>query len=162
MRIEGRLLGTGLTLTSPLSGRSCAWYAAYVDEYAGGIPSENWRPLVHEERCVVFVVDDGTAVARVQCVAPRVAAPIDHDTRSCRHDDAEPVELALLSRHGLRATGWFGLNRHLRYQEAALEAGTTVVIIRRVRAASDHAAPYEILPPNGGPMLIFTSADAAE
>lgn len=154
VRITGKVLADGLTLVTPLSGVPCAWYGAYVDEYRNHGKSGSWHEIIKEEVASEFLLDDGSGVAIVRAVAPKVSSPRDHNTGSGTFDDASPVEDAFLKKHGRTSTGLLGFNRRLRYREAKFEAGETVTVLCQVRAVSDRRARYELVAPEGSEMLM--------
>lgn len=162
VRITGTILDDGLTLDSPLSGTRCAWYGAYVDEYRSSGKSGHWVEVIKEEACTEFLLDDGTGVAIVRCVAPQVASPRDHETGSGAFDDASPTEEEFLRRHGRQSTGLLGFNRRLRYREAKFEPGEKVTVLGRVQPISHRRARYEIVASDGSPLLMSDDASAVK
>jgi hypothetical protein len=47
-----------------------------------------------------------------------------------------------------------GMNRRLRYREAAFEPGELVSVLGTVHPCEDRVARYEIVPPSQGPLLM--------
>jgi hypothetical protein len=126
-RLVGKV-GEGQTLQAPLTGRSCVFYEATVEQYRSNGKSGSWREVAREVRGVPFALDDGTGRAIVDPSGARVAVDIDMTTRSGTFDDPTPVEEEFLSRHGLRATGWV-FNKSLRYREGVIEIGETIAVM---------------------------------
>lgn len=127
----GRLVGTvgdGATVQAPLTGRSCVFFEATVEEYRSSGKTGSWRQVAREVGGMPFVLDDGTGRAIVDPTGARVAVDLDMTTRSGTFDDPTPVEEQFLQRHGLRATGWV-FNRSLRYREGVIEVGETIAVM---------------------------------
>jgi len=138
----GRLVGAvgdGPTLQAPLTGRSCVFYEATVEEFRSSGKSGSWRQVAREVDGVTFVIDDGTGRAIIDPTGARVAVDIDMTTRSGTFDDATPVEEQFLIRHGLRASGWM-FNRTLRYREGVIEIGETIAVMGQGVREPDPAA----------------------
>lgn len=132
-RVRGRVVASDDTLEAPLSGRVCVYYLATADQRTSTSSGSGWREVVHEERYVDFVVDDGTGVLHVSMSVPRVAVVRDVHTCSGTFDDANGREEAFLARHGLKSTNLLGLNTDLRYREGVIEAGEEVTALGLVR-----------------------------
>ncbi len=127
-RLVGRVGALGEPLAAPLTGRSCVFYEATVEEYRSSGKSGSWRQVAREARGVPFVLEDGTGRAIVDPGGARVAVDIDMTTRSGTFDDATPIEEQFLARHGLRSTGWV-FNKSLRYREGVVEVGETIAVM---------------------------------
>ncbi len=158
VRVTGRIRSASEELRGPLSGRRCVWYGMYVDEYRSSGRSGRWVEVIREERGVDFYLDDRSAVAIVRCQHPRVASPRDVTTGSGLFDDATEVELSVLRKYGRDDTNTLGLNRRLRYREAAFEPGEMVTVFGTVHPLEDPHARYEIVTPAQGPLLMSDDA----
>lgn len=126
-RVVGQV-GDGHTIQAPLTGRSCVFYEATVEQYRSNGKSGSWRQVAREVNGVPFVLDDGSGRAIVDPSGARVAVDIDMTTRSGTFDDATPVEEQFLTRHGLRSAGWV-FNKSLRYREGVIEIGETIAVM---------------------------------
>ena len=140
VRVTGTIVEEGLALRAPFSDRPCAWYRVKVEEYRKRGKSAHWHTLAEEEKFTNFLLGDPTGMAYVRMVAPRVAGLQDEKSRSGTFDDATHVEADFLQRHGMKSTNLVGLNRRLRYSEAALELGELVTVLGRV-ASDDGRSP---------------------
>ena len=150
---SGRLVGQvgeGATLQAPLTGRSCVFYEATVEQYRSNGKSGSWRQVARELRCVPFVLDDGSGRAIVDPSGARVAVDIDMTTRSGTFDDPTPVEEQFLARHGLRAAGWV-FNKSLRYREGVIEIGETIAVMGQGVREPDPDAAAKAQGYRGGP-----------
>lgn len=154
VRVTGRARPREEGLQAPLSGRRCVWYGVYVDEFRNSGRSGRWVEVIREERGVDFYLDDRTAVAVVRCLHPRVASPRDISSSSGLFDDATEVERALLKKYGRDDVNMLGMNRRLRYREAAFEPGEIVTVLGTVHPYEDRVARYEIVPPSQGTLLM--------
>lgn len=154
VRVTGRVRPVEETLQGPLSGRPCTWYGVYVDEWRSRGRSGSWVEIIREERGVDFYLDDGSAVALVRCRSPRVVSVKDVSSSSGLFDDATPEELAVLNKYGRADTNMIGMNRRLRYREAAFEPGEHVTALGAVNPARDGRARYEITPTSQGDLVM--------
>lgn len=148
-RLTGTVQRLEEQLTAPMSGRSCAYYLAIVEEYRGSNKSGNWVEILREEQHIDFLVRDDTGVAHIRMDAPHVVVVRDHQTRSGTFDDATPNEAAFLARFDKTSTNFLGLNRGLRYSEGALEFGEQVTVLGVTR------------PGQGAVRLVMESLDDA-
>lgn len=148
-RLVGKV-GDGQTLQAPLTGRSCVFYEATVEQYRSSGKSGAWKEVAREVRGVPFVLDDGTGRAIVDPSGARVAVDIDMTTRSGTFDDATPVEEEFLARHGLRSAGWV-FNKSLRYREGVIEIGETIAVMGRGIREPDPAAVAKVGGYRSGP-----------
>jgi hypothetical protein len=128
VRIDGQAIAHGETLIAPLTGRTCVFYEALIEEFVSQGKSGNWRVRVREVRGVPFVVDDGTGRAIVDPRIARVDVKIDATTRSGTFDAPTPIEEAFLHRHGMSGQGMI-FNKRLRYREGAIEVGEPVAVM---------------------------------
>ena len=118
-------------LASPLTGRPCAHYQVKVDEHRSSGKSSHWHNIIKEERSVTFELDDGTGRAIVEAENGQIVVVKDAHFRSGTFNDATPLLENVLSRHGCRSTGLFGLNKGLRYNEGVIEQGEVVAVFGR-------------------------------
>jgi len=154
VRVTGRVRPVEETLEGPLSGRPCTWYGVYVDEWRQRGKSGHWAEIIKEERGVDFYLDDGTAVALVRCRSLRVVSVKDVNSSSGLFDDATPVEMAMLTKYFQADTNTLGMNRRLRYREAAFEPGEHVTALGVVNPTRDVRARYEITPTSHGELVM--------
>lgn len=139
VRVTGTLHEGAELLRAPLSGRSCVGYWVQVQVRRSANRSLHWANLIDQREAVDFVVEDGSGSAIVQTRDVELAIELDHHQTSGTFDDATPVEESFLRRHGHGSTGLFGFNKALRYREAVLEPGETVVVVGRARWEDDPA-----------------------
>lgn len=148
VRIAGRLRAHGPTLTAPLSKRACAHYEIVVEDHAKRGESTDARVIFRESETRDFSLEDGSGTAIVETGRLEVALVQDHHQRSGTFEDASADLEALLRRHGQSSTGFFGLNRTIRYREGVLEPGEEVSVLGWARWEDDPEAGLD--PSRGG------------
>jgi hypothetical protein len=126
VRIRGRVEPLSPPGQAPLTGRACVFYEVIVEEKRGG-KNKHWVRVIREIHGVPFAVVDDTGRAIVDASGAKLALHHDVTTRSGTLDDADAREQALLARHNIAATGWV-FNKTMRYSEAVIEPGETVVV----------------------------------
>lgn len=122
-RIVGRAEALDDTLEAPLTGRRCLYYTAIVEACNGKV----WREIIHEDRAVMFILDDGSARAIVDPSASKVVLEFDGNSASGVLDNPNEREQAFLDAHGTAGKRLI-FNRSLRYREAVIEVGETIAI----------------------------------
>jgi hypothetical protein len=131
VKVVGRIDYLEEPLTSPLSGRRCAYYELTIEEMRGGGRSSQWVTVVQEASGRDFLLRDGSGTALVRPALAEVAVHKDEHHISGALKDATPELEALLERHGQKSTGTLGFNRKLRYDEGVLEAGEHAAVCGR-------------------------------
>ena len=130
VKIVGEVAYAGRSLVSPLSRRSCAYYAVLVQQHAprsgrGG----PWRDLVREERGVDFYVRDGSGVALVRVTERSVWAALVRDraarTSAILHSDQDLERL--LTERGHSTEGAL-FRKNLRAYEGVIAEGERVAV----------------------------------
>jgi hypothetical protein len=159
-RVVGRAGQLTEVLEAPISGRPCLYYKVTLGQPLFGLAI----PHAHEERGVLFTLDDGTERAIIDphdCVLDLVV-----DERDASGSNHPPTfqELALVWRHGLEANERFrdgGLGaKDFVYREAIIGVGEEIAILGSVvREPDPEASPYrDIQPPRlrmkGASMII--------
>lgn len=129
VRIVGTLRAHRETLVSPLAARTCAHFDVLVEERVKSGKNSSWRTLFREHDSRDFVVEDESGRVIVDTGGLEVALVQDHHQRSGTFEDASPELEALLARNGHTSTGFFGMNRTLRYREGVLEPGERVSVL---------------------------------
>jgi hypothetical protein len=135
VRIAGVLRVVGEPLIAPLSGRSCAYFVATVQEvgFEGGSTREGWVDRFVERDVRNFVVEDTTGRARVETERFEAFCMRDVQRGTGPFRDATPELAKMLARHEMKSTGDLGMNRQLRFEEGSLEDGERVTVIGRAR-----------------------------
>jgi hypothetical protein len=163
VKIVGRIEPHAPVLTAPLSGRSCSYFEAVVEERVSRKNSTGWRVRIRETDVREFFVVDGTGRALVEVANAHVVAVQDHHQSSGTFDDASPELEAYLARHGESSTGLLGFNKTLRYREAVLELGEEVAVLGRARWEIDpHATSGEGAGYRGGAKRLVLEAPETE
>ena len=129
VRVHGTVTA-GATIIAPLTGRSCVFYEAVVEERVSNGKSSSWRQRVREVRGVPFVIDDGTGRTLVDPTNAEVDVHLDATLRSGFLDDPTPTEQAFLQRHAQAGQGWV-FNKQLRYREGVIEVGERIAAMGR-------------------------------
>jgi hypothetical protein len=130
--VAGRVIGQaqvlGETLTGPLTGRTCVYYIAKVEQRRSNGRSTYWRAIITEQRGVPFMLVDATGRAIIDPGSAELALDFDNRSTSGTFDDATSIEEAFLARHGQKSQGWV-FNKGLRYREAVIEIGETIAVL---------------------------------
>lgn len=149
-RVIGQARAIGEHLAGPLTGRTCVYYIAIVEEQRSTGRSSYWRTVASETRGVPFMIEDGTGRAIIDPNGAQVALDFDGNSKSGTFNKADPVQEAFLARHGQNSEGWV-FNKTLRYREAMIEIGETISVLGSgTREPDPHAAPeaaYRGAPP---------------
>jgi hypothetical protein len=143
VKLVGRVRFLSPPLEAPFSGRPCAQYRVIVEGVVrdrvarrGGFRGWSQATLIHEERAVDFLLEDGTGCALVRMACAAVAVDMDYNTNSgIFRDPSERVE-ALLARHGQKGNAE-DFNRRLRCREGVLEENDEVAVLGRARYETD-------------------------
>lgn len=97
-KVVGAAQPLGQTLVGPLTGRTCLYYVAIVEQHASTGRSSHWKQIIKEEMGVPFQIIDGTGRALVDPRGADVALTFDGSSRSGTFHDADPVQEAFLAR----------------------------------------------------------------
>jgi hypothetical protein len=123
----GRIVGTAHphgadVLTAPLSGRTCVYFIARLEERSG----ERWREVVREEKGVPFELRDESGLALIEPTAARISLEEDDFSQSGQvvEDELDPRQQAFLERHQRGDRG----RRHYRYFEGVIAEGERVAV----------------------------------
>jgi hypothetical protein len=148
-KVVGTLDYDGEPLTSPLTGRRCAYYHITVEENLH--KSGKWFEIIREEKRVHFAVVDASGRAVIDTGAAEIVADVCVELKSGTFDDPTAEEAQYLATHGKRGVDWF-FNKALRYREGILEAGEVVSVFGHGMLEPDpegvgEAAGYRDLPP---------------
>lgn len=153
VRVTGTIEPLSEPLSAPLTGRRCVYYGAAVSEQRTGQHGTRWVQIHGVQRSVDFIVRDASGRVIVRVDRADIVAIPDHKRFSGSFDEPTPAESALLERFGEDATGFLGLNRHLRFTESALEIGEEVTVLGVARR-SEGAGPMVIESPPDAPLLV--------
>lgn len=137
VRLGGRAQLFQESLQAPLSGRPCVHYLLVVEEYRSSGKSGRWVEVIREEVSVDFLLRDASGAARVRMGGARVDIARDRSARSGTFDDATPIEAAILERHNIDKTTFFGFNRKHRYHEGVLELDENVTVLGVAQPGAD-------------------------
>lgn len=139
-KVVGRARALEAVLTAPLTGRSCVYFTATVEEHRSTGKTHYWKTIIKETRGVPFVLEDGSGRAIVDATAARIAIDFDGRSQSGTFDDPTEAERAFLARHGEKGQGWI-FNRRLRYREAVIAEGETIAVLGAGTREPDPDAP---------------------
>lgn len=135
VKVEGLVKYVGEPMEAPLSGRSCAMWQVLVEEQGG--KQKGWHKLIDDSECRPFIINDGTGIALVNAVIPKLALVQDARFQSMTFVDATERLDAFLADHSQLSTGMFGFNRNLRYREGIIEEGERVAVLGACRWEAD-------------------------
>jgi hypothetical protein len=141
-KITGQARVLGGTLVGPLTGRTCVFYVATVQERRSSGRSTYWRTIITETAGVPFMLEDGSGRALVDPTGAEVALDFDGNSSSGTFHDADLRQEAFLAKHGQKSTGWV-FNKGLRYREAMIEVGETIAVMGSGVREPDPEAPPE-------------------
>ena len=128
----------GQMLVAPISNRPCAFYDVIVEErrkrHSDNGPKYHWVQICQERRSVDFFLQDDIG-GSVFIAGGAVKAYTVDDAQSASGGGflgiggqaAAPGLKALLERHGISSTGFFGGNKKLRAKEGVFEQGVAGV-----------------------------------
>ena len=138
-KIEGKINAQDDLIRSPLSRKKCVYYRFHVEELRntghGRHQRQTWVTVIDDKQWIDFNIDDGTGEAEVNVEAAEVTLKSKAFTNSGTFNDApEELEELLQTKYGQSTTGWFGLNKNMRYTESYLRDGDTVMIVGDCKA----------------------------
>lgn len=136
-RVTGKAITIKEPLIAPLSRRKCVFYQIKIEQETGDDDNSSWKTLIDEERFQEFYIDQNGDYLMVKLTQnPKnftVYLVVDKETKSGTFKDASPKFEALLNQYDLKSTGFFGLNKQLRYKEAIIEIGENITVAGTVR-----------------------------
>jgi hypothetical protein len=154
-RVVGRVRA-GATLVSPLTGRTCVYYRAILEEYRQHGKFGAWHVIADASNHVDFsVVDDG-GEALVRMIDPTVSVNRDAHTRSGLWEDPDDLQRAFVEAHGGSAENFLGMNRALRYTEGVIEPDEAVSVVGQVVLVGPGVRVLE--PMDAGGLLVSDEA----
>jgi hypothetical protein len=130
-------------LVAPISNRPCAFYDVIVEErrkrHSDNGPKYHWVQICQERRSVDFFLQDDIG-GSVFIAGGAVKAYTVDDAQSASGGGflglggqaASPGLKALLERHGISSTGFFGGNKKLRAKEGVFEQGEALAALGTV------------------------------
>ncbi len=127
-KITGMVEFVDVPLTSPLSGRSCAWYYVLVEQRVSSGKSSHWKKIIEEEVPGRFVLREGNRCALIDERKVKTYIVGDKQFRSGFMNDASEVLESYLNKHGINSVGLFGFNKAIRYKEGVLEEGERITV----------------------------------
>ncbi len=129
VKVAGRLDAGAQPLAAPISGRACAAWSVEVQEFPG------CETIAVEQKLQEFVLRDGSGrPALVRAARASVVFEEDAAWTPARPTD---TMVALLRRHRLRESGYFGWPTPYRYCEGVLEPGETITVVGVARLEID-------------------------
>lgn len=154
----GNVEFVGDPITSPLSGRRCAYYYVLVEQLVSTGKSSHWKKVIEEEEVgCTFVIRDGRYRAHISSESILKTYLVqDRVYSSGFHEDATEVLESYLHAHNMASENLFGLNKTLRYKEGVLEEGECMAVIGR----GEWKNAREIsLPDSFGRILVLSSTE---
>lgn len=137
VKVVGAARSAGAQLVAPFTQRPCFIWQIVVQEYRSSGRSGSWHDLVNESEERDFDVEDATGRAAVKVTTVRLALVEDGTGSAGTFQDASPELARFCAERGIETTGWFGMNKSIRYREAVLEEGETVAVMGVARWESD-------------------------
>lgn len=136
IKLVGRVSYLSEPLVAPLSGRRCACYQIIVQEKRGG-KNKHWVEIIRDEDRRDFMLTDETGRALIKAQDAKLLIDRDGKFTSGTFNDATPELNAFLEKFGKESTGFFGLNRTMRYYEGIIEDTEDVVVCGVARRVPD-------------------------
>ncbi|MFK7985611.1 MAG: hypothetical protein AB8I08_06230 [Sandaracinaceae bacterium] len=115
-------------VTSPLSGRKCAYWRVLVEERRNSGKNNTWRTLIDEHDGVDFLLRDPTGLAVVEAMHVTAVLEKDGTGGSGFLRDPSPQLEAFLAERGHDTKGWF-FNKTIRYYEGVAEPGELIAVV---------------------------------
>jgi hypothetical protein len=128
VRITGKVELFGDAMTSPLSGRRCGYYHIHVEQKVSNGKSSNWRTVIDEEVPGYFLIREGRHCAIISDNRIKTYLIQDKTFRSGTFNDADENLNNYLQQKGHSSTGFFGMNKTMRYKEGILEEGEQIAV----------------------------------
>ncbi len=127
-RITGKVELFGEPMLAPLSGRRCGYYHIQIEQKVSNGKNTNWRTVIDEEIAGNFVIRDGRHCAIITDKKLKTYLIQDKMFRSGTFNDADQNLNNYLQQKGLSSTGFFGMNKTMRYKEGILEEGEMIAV----------------------------------
>jgi hypothetical protein len=124
-RMIGRVAALEGSLTAPLSGRRCVYYAVVVEQH---LRNGSWRECFTAREGVAFALADRTGRAIIHPGNARTALAFDHAARVRWRDDLTLEQSTLLARHSFQREGW-GFNKTLRFHESVIQVDAAISVV---------------------------------
>ncbi len=128
-RTTGKIELVGEPMLSPLSGRPCGYYHIHIEKKVQNGKNSNWSNVVDEEVAGNFIIRDGRYGAVISGKKLKTYLIQDKTFRSGTFNDADERLNNYLAKKGHSSTGFFGMNKTMRYKEGILEAGEMVAVV---------------------------------
>lgn len=149
VKVEGQIKYVGTPILAPFSGKPCSYYYVLVEEHRsysnfdnGGLkvgekgdikkPLGRWVTIIEEERGNDLVINDGNSYALIE--TNMIKSNLKVDKIYLSSTAGNPIEKLekYLEKHDIKDMNSFGLNKSIRYTEAILQEGDTVVVAGKV------------------------------
>lgn len=130
-KITGKVLQTHEPFVVPFSKRKCVAFEIKIEQKVSTGKSSRWKTLIVKEDIQDFFIEErGEVIIIKPTVSPKNYHSYlvkDKSISSGTFKDPTPEFLKLLKDFNIKADGFFGFNKTLRYSERVLEVGETVV-----------------------------------
>ena len=130
VKIVGKAKHAGEPLIAPLSKRKCVYYDVKVQEKRG----KHWNVIIDDVAYQDFFINTGTESAilnlRVQRDnTKRIHLVTDHSLNSGVFKEPDAEIKRYLELNGNKSTGFFGMNKSLRYTESVIELDEEIAVM---------------------------------
>lgn len=130
VKIVGKAKHAGEPLIAPLSKRKCVYFDVKVEEKRG----KHWRVIIDDIAFQDFFISTGTESAilnvRVQRDnTKRIHLVTDHSLSSGFFKEPDADVKRYLELKGNKPTGFFGMNKTLRYKESIIELNEEIAVM---------------------------------
>lgn len=130
VKIVGKAKHAGEPLIAPLSKRKCVYYDVKVQEKSG----KHWKTIIDDVAFQDFFISTGTESAiidlRIQRDnTKRIHLVTDHSLNSGFFKEPDAEIKRYLELNGNKPTGFFGMNKSLRYTESVIELDEEIAVM---------------------------------
>jgi hypothetical protein len=130
VKIVGKAKHAGEPLIAPLSKRKCVYYDVKIEEKRG----KHWRTIVDDVQFQDFFINTGTENAILNLHiqrdnTKRIHLVTDHSLNSGTFKNTTPEIEQYLQQNGIKSTGFFGMNKGLRYKESIIELDEEIAVM---------------------------------
>ncbi len=155
-RVVGKLRpAAGPLLRAPLSGKSCGYFQAVVQEWQEDGRTTGWTQRAYEERWCDFCLEDSTGIVLVRMLRPQVSADLEDASFSDHVMPPNPAEATFLRKHELWPAGEPRPMTRMRYLESLFELDEEISVYGIVRHETGPNGPIIVLEaPRGGTLLV--------
>lgn len=119
-------------LIAPLTGRHCVYYRVRVRKKSGN-KNNSWRTIIDDQSVQDFMLEQRgeSAIIKTDNFKDVNKSYIVYDKNftSGTFNDAKVHLERYLEKHGEKSTGFFGLNKTMKYEESVIHVGENIAVM---------------------------------